>query len=98
MGFPEGDILVARFLGGEGRFRVPRQRSPSGYNPGRAAVGFRLATAVILLGVVEGTLAVGVLYTHSHYRQFSAVDGLCFVLLGQNRVCHIHTLGRTLEC
>ena len=36
VGFPEGDIQVARFLGGEGRFRVPRQRSPSGYDPGRA--------------------------------------------------------------
>jgi hypothetical protein len=34
--FSEGGIQVARFLGGEVRFRAPRQRSPSGYDPGRA--------------------------------------------------------------
>ena len=36
VGFPEGDITVARFLGPQGRFRVGRQRLPSGYDPGRA--------------------------------------------------------------
>ena len=36
MGFPEGDIQVARFLGSQVRFRVERQWLPSGYDPGRA--------------------------------------------------------------
>ena len=30
------DIQVAHFLGGEGRLFLPRQRSPSGDDPGRA--------------------------------------------------------------
>jgi len=33
VGFPDGDIQVARFLGPQVRFRVGRQRSPLGYDP-----------------------------------------------------------------
>jgi hypothetical protein len=36
VGFPAGDIQVARLLGSQVRFRVERQRSPSGFHPGRA--------------------------------------------------------------
>ena len=36
MGFPEGDIRVARFLGSQVRFRVEHRKLPSGYDPGRA--------------------------------------------------------------